>query len=60
MPADQIARLEQTLDADGVPYRSELYEGAHHGYTQTDTAAYNSQGGQRHWRDLLELFGRRL
>jgi len=60
MPADQIARLEQTLDADGVTYRSELYEGARHGYTQTDTAAYNSEADQRHWRNLLELFGRRL
>ncbi|MGA5564565.1 dienelactone hydrolase family protein [Streptomyces platensis] len=60
MPADQIAHLERALDADGVTYRSELYEGARHGYTQTDTAAYNSEADQRHWRTLLELFGRRL
>ena len=60
MPADQIERLEQTLDAAGVPYRSELYEGAHHGYTQSDTSAYNAEAAERHWRNLLELFGRRL
>ncbi|MGW2412979.1 dienelactone hydrolase family protein [Streptomyces tubercidicus] len=60
MPAEQIASLERTLDADGVSYRSELYEGAQHGYTQTDTAAYNSEADERHWRNLLELFGRRL
>ncbi|WP_326622640.1 dienelactone hydrolase family protein [Streptomyces decoyicus] len=60
MPADQIKRLEQTLDTAGVPYRSELYEGAHHGYTQSDTSAYNAEAAERHWRNLLELFGRRL
>ncbi|MEU8685863.1 dienelactone hydrolase family protein [Streptomyces sp. NPDC048611] len=60
MPADQIAVLERTLEAAGVPYRSELYEGAQHGYTQSDTAAYNAEADQRHWRSLLELFERRL
>ncbi|GFE26924.1 hypothetical protein Sliba_73770 [Streptomyces nigrescens] len=60
MSADQIASLERALDAEGVSYRSELYEGAQHGYTQADTAAYNSVADQRHWHNLLELFGRRL
>ncbi|MFE1172843.1 dienelactone hydrolase family protein [Streptomyces sp. NPDC058773] len=60
MPAEQIATLERTLDGEGVRYRSELYEGARHGYTQRDTAAYNSEADERHWRTLLELFGRRL
>ncbi len=43
-----------------MTYRSELYEGARHGYPQTDTAAYNSEADQRHWRNLLDLFDRRL
>ncbi|MGW7573421.1 dienelactone hydrolase family protein [Streptomyces sp. NPDC054765] len=60
MPADQIKSLEQTLDAEGVPYRSELYGGAPHGYTQSDTTAYDAEADERHWRNLLELFGRRL
>ena len=60
MTADQIKTLEQTLDAAGARYRSELYAGAHHGYTQNDTAAYNAEADERHWRDLLELFGRTL
>ncbi|MGW7486401.1 dienelactone hydrolase family protein [Streptomyces sp. NPDC054786] len=60
MSAEQIKSLEQALDTAGVRYRSELYEGAHHGYTQADTAAYNSEADARHWRNLLELFGRRL
>lgn len=60
MPADQIKSLEQTLDTAGVRYRSELYEGADHGYTQADTAAYNTEADARHWRSMLELFGRCL
>lgn len=60
MSAGQIASLERALDAEGVSYRSELYEGAQHGYTQADTAAYNSVADQRHWHNLQELFGRRL
>lgn len=60
LPADQIKTLEQALDAADVRYRSELYEGAHHGYSQADTAAFNAEANERHWRALLELFGRTL
>lgn len=60
LPADQIKRLEDALDAAGLRYRSELYEGAHHGFTQADTAAYDADADDRHWRDLLALFGRTL
>lgn len=60
MPADQITTLEQALDTAGVTYRSERYEGAPHGYTQADTAAYDAGADERHWRNLLELFARRL
>ncbi|MFJ9470817.1 dienelactone hydrolase family protein [Streptomyces caniferus] len=60
MPPEQITILEQALDTAGVRYRSELYEGAHHGYTQADTAAYNAEADARHWRNLLELFGQNL
>ncbi|MGX1849569.1 dienelactone hydrolase family protein [Streptomyces sp. NPDC055299] len=60
MPADQITTLEQALDTAGVTYRSERYEGAPHGYTQADTAAYDAGADERHWRNLLELFAHRL
>ncbi|ANZ14106.1 dienelactone hydrolase family protein [Streptomyces noursei] len=60
MSAEHIKALEQALDAAGVRYRSELYEGAHHGYTQTDTAVYNAEAAERHWQALLDLFGRAL
>ncbi|UZJ33125.1 dienelactone hydrolase family protein [Streptomyces endophytica] len=60
LPAEAIKALEQALDTAGVRYRSEVYEGAQHGYTQTDTAVYNGAADNRHWRNLLELFGRTL
>ena len=60
IPADQIVVLEQALDAAGVRYRSEVYEGAHHGFTQVDTAMYDEPSAERHWMRMLELFGRVL
>ncbi|MGX1476374.1 UNVERIFIED_CONTAM: carboxymethylenebutenolidase [Streptomyces canus] len=59
-PADQIARLEKALTEAGVEYRSEVYEGALHGFTQADTAMYGAEPTDRHWAALLDLFARRL
>ncbi|MEU0208324.1 dienelactone hydrolase family protein [Streptomyces canus] len=59
-PADQIARLEKALTEAGVEHRSEVYEGARHGFTQADTAMYGAEPTERHWTALLDLFARRL
>ncbi|MFF4501159.1 dienelactone hydrolase family protein [Streptomyces sp. NPDC001401] len=59
-PAEQIDRLDKALTAAGVRHRGEVYGGAHHGFTQADTAMYGAQAAERHWAALLELFGRRL
>ena len=59
-PADQIASLEKALTEAGVEHRSEVYEGARHGFTQADTAMYGAEPTDRHWRALLDLFARRL
>ncbi|SCG37301.1 dienelactone hydrolase family protein [Micromonospora humi] len=58
MTAEQIAVLEKTLDAAGVTYRSEVYPGAHHGYTQADTPMYDEQATERHWAALFDLLER--
>ncbi|MBB5866983.1 carboxymethylenebutenolidase [Allocatelliglobosispora scoriae] len=58
MTPEQIKTLEATLDDAGVRYTSELYEGAAHGYTMTDTAAYDAEGERRHWESLFALLGR--
>lgn len=60
MPVEQIDRLEKALTEVGVPHRCEVYAGAHHGYTQADTAAYNAEAAERHWEALLDLFSRTL
>lgn len=58
MDADQIKMLERALDEAGVTYRSEVYEGAAHGYTMTDTAAYQEEAEKRHWENLFALLER--
>jgi carboxymethylenebutenolidase len=60
MTSEQVARLEEALDAAGVRYRSEVYPGTKHGFTMSDTAVYDPAGLERHWRNLLELFERTL
>jgi carboxymethylenebutenolidase len=60
MTADQIKVLESALDEAGVNYTSEVYEGAPHGFTMSDTAMHQEQGEQRHWTNLFDLLDRVL
>ncbi len=60
MTPENIATLEQALDDAGVQYRSELYQGAAHGYTMSDTAAYNEAAADRHFTELFALLDRTL
>ncbi|WP_371657329.1 dienelactone hydrolase family protein [Streptomyces sp. NBC_00280] len=60
LPPEQIDRLDAALDAAGVHHHCEVYTGAHHGFTQADTAAYDPEAAERHWAALLDLFGRTL
>lgn len=60
MPPEQIARLDEALDAAGVEHTTEIYEGAQHGYTMADTDRYDGASAERHWTALLDLFGRQL
>jgi carboxymethylenebutenolidase len=60
MNAEQIATLERTLDETGAHYRSEVYGGAKHGYTMSDTAEYDEAASERHFRELHALLERTL
>jgi carboxymethylenebutenolidase len=60
MPQEQIDRLEAALDAADVRFRSEIYAGAQHGFTMSDTAAYSAEAEQRHWEKLFELLDNTL
>lgn len=57
---EQIAALQQALTDAGVPARSDVYEGATHGYTMADTPAYSEEAAERHFRELFGLLERTL
>ncbi|GAA3963181.1 dienelactone hydrolase family protein [Streptomyces marokkonensis] len=58
MTPQQQERLTAALTAAGVRHRCEVYDGAPHGYTQEDTAAYDPEAAERHWEALLDLLKR--
>ncbi|WP_406276953.1 dienelactone hydrolase family protein [Nocardia sp. NBC_00881] len=52
---EALGELNQALDAAGIDYTSEIYPGTVHGFTMSDTDAFNPSGMQRHWDRLLPL-----
>jgi len=55
---EQIATVDSALDEAGVRHRSEVYEGAAHGYTMADTPAYDEAAAERHYTELFALLER--
>jgi carboxymethylenebutenolidase len=55
-----LKELNETLNAAGVSYTSEIYPGTLHGFTMSDTDAFNPAALQRHWDRLLSLLGNSL
>jgi carboxymethylenebutenolidase len=60
MPPEQMGRLATVLGEAHVRHTAELYVGAQHGWTQTDTPAYNAPSAARAWMRLFDLMGRTL
>ena len=60
MNPEQIAILNDALHQAGVRYRAEVYEGALHGYTMSDTAVFNEAACERHFTELFALLDRTL
>jgi carboxymethylenebutenolidase len=60
MPVEQQRLLDEALTAAGVRHVCEQYDGAPHGFTMSDTAAYDEAATDRHWDALLGLLGRTL
>jgi carboxymethylenebutenolidase len=60
MTAGNIATLDQAMDDAGVLHTTELYEGAHHGYTMSDMGAYNEAAAERHFTALFALLQRAI
>ncbi|MFE1589219.1 dienelactone hydrolase family protein [Streptomyces sp. NPDC058737] len=57
---EALGELNQALDAAGVGYTSEIYPGTVHGFTMSDTDAFDAAALRRHWERLLPLLGRTL
>lgn len=55
MPEDMIKRFEEAMKKTGVDLKSELYQGAAHGFTMKDLPAYNAEADARHWKSFFEL-----
>jgi carboxymethylenebutenolidase len=56
MKAEAITELVKALKAWGGRYESEMYEGAHHGWTVADNPNYNQPQAERAYAKLWELF----
>lgn len=54
MPAEAIEKLDRALADWGGRYQSEVYEGAFHGWTSTDSPIYNAAQADRAFQKLLE------
>jgi carboxymethylenebutenolidase len=60
MDPEQMGRLTRALAEAHVRHTAELYVGAGHGWTQTDTPVYDEPSAERHWQRLVDLFDRVL
>jgi len=60
MTPENIAVLDQAMDDAGVRHTTEVYEGAHHGYTMSDMAVFNEAACERHFQALGQLLSRNL
>jgi carboxymethylenebutenolidase len=60
MPAEAIVTLGEALREAGLTASNEVYEGAAHGYTMADTAAYDEAATERHFEELRALLARTL
>lgn len=55
MSPEDIGKFNKELDAAGVSYTTELYPDTVHGFTMSDTDAFNPAALQRHFDRLLPL-----
>jgi carboxymethylenebutenolidase len=59
-PPEMADRLERALDDAGVRHRSEIYEGAAHGWMKPDFPVYDEAAAEKGWTEMLDLFERCL
>ncbi|WP_020499893.1 dienelactone hydrolase family protein [Sciscionella marina] len=60
MTPEAISELNEAFGAAGVSYSTEIYPDTVHGFTMSDTAAFDPAALQQHWDRLLPLLDRAL
>lgn len=60
MSPDDVAELGRALRAAGLSASNEIYPGAAHGYTMSDTPMFHAEATERHFAELRALFARAL
>lgn len=60
MTPENIATLNDAMDAASIRYTTEVYENAAHGFTMSDLPAYNENAAERHFDALAALLDRTL
>ncbi|GCE00611.1 dienelactone hydrolase family protein [Embleya hyalina] len=60
LTSEALGELNRTLDAAGIDYTSEIYPGTVHGFTMSDTDAFDPAALRLHWDRLLPLLDRTL
>ncbi|MEU6845806.1 dienelactone hydrolase family protein [Streptomyces sp. NPDC046716] len=60
MTPASLAALDQALTTAGRAASTEIYPGTVHGFTMSDTSAFDAEGLERHWDRLLPLLERAL
>ena len=58
MPPEAVAELGDVLKAVDSEALNSIYPGAPHGYTMSDTSAWNADGCERHFRELRATLDR--
>jgi carboxymethylenebutenolidase len=58
MTDEMIETLDRAMDEAGVTHTTEKFSGAAHGYTMSDTAAFDATATERHFEALFGLLGR--
>jgi carboxymethylenebutenolidase len=60
MPTEAIEKLDRALEAWGGQYESEVYDGAYHSWTVSDSPVYNQPQAERAFEKLTKLFAETL
>ncbi|MFB8029792.1 MULTISPECIES: dienelactone hydrolase family protein [unclassified Streptomyces] len=60
MTPESLGEIDRALEKAGTGHTSEVYPGTVHGFTMSDTDAFDPAALRRHWDRLLPLLGRTL